>query len=270
MSKVKRLEKNKAAKLVKTEEGKKKDTSPHVHQNKKLDYELNIRVRHELTEKQQKYLDIMLDKKTNVVLLAGSAGVSKTYLSVLAGLMCLNKKTHSDILFLRAPIEVGKSLGYLAGDQKTKESVYMGPLYDKLDEFLSRPEADMLVKNEIVVGTVPNFIRGSSWNGKFVIVDESQNIDAVTLRTIISRVGLHSKIVFCGDFSQSDVRGPIEFARYFDLFNNDEAKELGIHCLAFDRKDIVRSKILGYLLDKIEGCYTPPDKVKVSEPMFDK
>jgi hypothetical protein len=55
------------------------------------------------------------------------------------------------------------------------------------------------------------------------------------------------------------------FLKVFDLFNSEECKDNGIHCLSFGREDIVRSPILGFILDKIEGSYTPPVK---SEPMF--
>ena len=62
------------------------------------------------------------------------------------------------------------------------------------------------------------------------------------------------------DEKQSDIRGKIEFIRYFDLFNSEESQSLGIHCLSLGKEDIVRHPILGYILDKIEGTYTPPDK----------
>jgi len=259
MSKPKRLKNAQIAKL-KNEEGRKKDTSQHVFQNKKIDFKLNIQPKHELTPRQKEFLDIILDKKTNIVLLSGRPGTSKTWLSVYAALLCVNNKTHSDILFLRPPIEVGKSLGFLAGDKVTKESVYLTPLYDKLDELLPRPEADLLIKNETIVGTVPNFIRGQSWNGKFIIVDEAQNIDATTLKTIISRFGRYSKLIFCFDPLQADVKGNVEVMRYFDLFNDESSKERGIYSLSFKSEDIVRHPFLSYILDKIEGCYNPPIK----------
>ena len=255
MSKAKRL---KNAKL--TEQEPTKDKSPHVPQDKKLDWKLNIRVRHELTDKQKKYLEVMTNKKTNIVFLKGPAGTSKSYLAVLAGLQALDSKTQSDVLYIRAPIEVGKGLGFTPGEIKDKVAPYLAPLYDKVEEFVSRAEADKLVKEERIMGTVPNYLRGASWNAKFVIVDESQNLDPVSLLTIITRLGKYSKIIFLADEKQSDIRGKIEFIRYFDLFNSEESQSLGIHCLSLGKEDIVRHPILGYILDKIEGTYTPPDK----------
>jgi len=257
MSKEKRLKNQKVAKKTVKET---EDKSQYVFQEKKLDWDLNIRVRHELTKKQQKFLDIILDKKTNIVFLKGDAGTSKSYLTVLAGLKALNAKTQSSIIYIRSPLEVGRTIGHLPGEFSDKVNAYLTPLYDKLDELIPKSEVDMLIKSEQITGTIPNFLRGQNWNAKFIIVDESQNMSIPEMKVVISRYGKHSKLIFLADESQSDAKGNIEFMRYFDLFNNDTSKEYGIQCLSFGREDIVRSPILGYILDKIEGKYTPPEK----------
>ncbi len=269
MSKPKRIKNQKAAKQTVKEV--REDKSEYVFQEGKIDFQLNIKVRHELSDKQQKFLDIMMDKKTNIVFLKGAAGTSKSYLAVLAGLKALNNKTAADLTYIRSPIEVGKSIGYLSGDFLSKISPYLQPLMDKLDELIPKNEVDMLVKAEKVVGTIPNFLRGQSWNAKYVIVDEAQSLEPCAMKAIITRLGRHSKIIFLADESQADIKGRIEFVRYFDMFNNEESKNHGIHCLAFGREDIVRSPILGYILDRIEGTYTSSDSTQVvTEPMFPK
>jgi predicted ribonuclease YlaK len=264
MSKAKRLANKKTIKTKETEINAggeiQKDKSPYVFQDKKMDWELNIRNRHELKERQKEFFEIMTDKKTNVVFLKGRAGTSKTYLSVYAGLTLLNKKAVSDILYIRSPVEVGKSIGFIPGDFQSKIDPYLAPLRDKVEEFVSREEADRLTKEGRLVGTVPNFLRGASWNAKFVIVDEAQNMGAVEMITLISRIGHHSKIIFLFDETQSDIRGRVEVLRYFDLFNNPESESMGIYCKSFLKEDIVRNKILGYIMDVIEGTYTPPMK----------
>ena len=254
MSKKKRLEKN-----VNGVE-KPKDKSVKVPQRDKLEQELSIYHRDDLTEKQKQFLDVILSKKTNIIFLRGNAGTSKTFLAIYAGLMALNSKTQADITYIRAPIEVGKSIGYLPGEFNEKIDNYLIPLYDKLEELLPKSDIDYLLKDQRITGNIPNFVRGQNWNAKYVIIDEAQNIDAGTMKTLISRIGKYSKVIFLADESQTDVRGPVEFMRYFDLFNDESSKELGIHCLSFTRQDIVRSPILGYILDKIEGTYTPPAK----------
>jgi phosphate starvation-inducible PhoH-like protein len=200
-----------------------------------------------------------LDKKTNIVFVSGCAGTSKTHTAVYAGLKALNSKTQSDILYLRSAIEsASKSLGALPGDAGSKIEVYLLPLHDKLEEMLPKNEIDALTKEKRIEGNVVNYIRGASWNAKFVIVDEAQNLTKEELKTILSRMGRHSKLVICGDPGQSDLKDKSGFLPLFDLFNEPESKDYGIHCFGFTREDIVRSKILGYILDKIEGVYHPP------------
>lgn len=246
----------------------KKDKSQKVPQRDKLKHDLNIYHRDDLTEKQKQYLDIILDKKTNIVFLSGPSGSSKTFLSLYAGLMALNSKTQSDILYLRSAIEsASKSLGALPGDILEKVNPYLSPLHDKLEELLPSNEATMLIKENRISGNVVNFIRGSSWNARFVIVDEGQNLTHLELKTVMTRLGKYSKLIILGDPSQSDLNGKSAFMPYFDLFNSEESKDYGIHCLSFSRQDIVRSRILGYILDRIEGTYTPPIN---QEPMFIK
>jgi len=229
------------------------DYSVKVPQRDKIHFDLHIRERSDLTDKQQEFKSIILDKQTNIVFLRGPAGTSKSFLAVYCGLLALNSKAQSDILYIRAPIEVGKSIGYLKGDLTEKTDVYLAPLQDKLDELLPKLETDALIKDNRLVGTVPNFIRGQSWNARFVIVDEAQNLDPISLKTIVTRLGKYSKLIICSDETQADHKGPIEFSRYFELFNDQESKEKGIRCLSFTREDIVRNGILGYLLDKIES-----------------
>lgn len=248
----------KHGKEIKTS-GEAKDKSQKVPQRDKIKSELTIFHREDLTEKQKAYLEIILDKKTNIVFMNGGAGTGKSFLSIYAGLMALNDKTQSDILYLRSPIEsASRSIGYLPGTQEEKSSAYLGPLLDKLDELLPRNEATELVKDSRVKGDVINFIRGSSWNAKFVIADEMQNATAEELKTLMSRLGKYSKLIILGDPGQSDIGSKSAFLKYFDLFNNSESKDYGIYCVSFTREDIVRSRILGYILDRIEGTYTPP------------
>lgn len=232
------------------------DRSPKIPQRDKLKSELSIIHRNDLTERQKEFLGIILDKKTNIVFLKGPAGSSKSFLAVYAGLIALSDKHQSDILYIRSPVEVGKSVGFLPGSEKEKVSAYLAPLYEKIEELLPKHEADMLLKDNRLAGTVPNFLRGQNWNARFVIVDESQNLGIAEMKLIISRLGRYGKLIFLADESQADIRGPIEFMRYFDLFNNQESVNYGIHCLSFKREDIVRSAILGYILDRIEGTYT--------------
>lgn len=239
----------------------KADKSTKIYQNSKIDFQLNIKERTDLTPKQLDLLDLIADKKTNIVFINGPAGTSKTFIAVYAALLALNKKSQSDIIYIRSIIEsASKSMGALPGEVDDKLLPFIMPLYDKLEELLTKPEIDRLLKDERIKGMPVNFIRGSSWNAKFIIVDESQNLTPSELKTIITRMGRYSKMIIMGDCAQSDLKEKSGFLPLFDLFNSEESQAYGIHAFSFTKADIVRNEILGYILDKIEGTYTPPVK----------
>src|ERR1700722_9174454 len=91
---------------------KKTDKSKYIHQDGKLQWDLNIWERKDLTDKQKELIDIILNKKTKIVFINGPAGTSKTFLAVYCGLLLLNMKSVSNIMYIRTIIEsASKSLG---------------------------------------------------------------------------------------------------------------------------------------------------------------
>lgn len=215
-----------------------KDSSTHVHQR----------------EKQKKLIELILDKKTKVVFISGPAGTSKTYLAILCGLYLLNMGKVSDLVFVRSIVEsASRSLGSLPGEANDKMAPFLMPLYDKLEELLSKEDADRLVKENRITGTVINYLRGASINAKVVIAEEAQNFDKKELTTFLTRIGEFSKFIVIGDPDQSDINGKSGFMPMFDLFNDDLSKEKGIHCFSFTKDDIVRSGILGYIVERIQN-----------------
>lgn len=231
-----------------------KDHSPHVHQRERINFDLNIRTRSDLTDKQRQFIDLVMDKQTKLIFLDGPAGTSKTYISLYCGLILLQKRTLSDILYVRSIAEsASKSLGSLPGDEKLKLMPFMMPLQDKLDELLPKGDSLKLAKEERVTCTPINYLRGSSFNARFILADESQNLDFKELTTLVTRLGMFSKMVVAGDKDQSDINGKSGFTKFYDLFNNDRSREQGIHCFSFTREDIVRSGILKYIVEVIES-----------------
>jgi len=244
-----------------------KDLSPKVYQRDKIDFNLSIRERSDLTDKQWELIDLILDKKTQIVFLSGPAGTSKSFVSVMAGLMLLNSKSVSDILYIRSIAEsASKSLGSLPGEIGAKIEPFLMPLMDKLDELLPKAEVNKLLNDERVTGTPVNYLRGASFNARFIFCDECQNLSVPEAVTVLTRLGKHSKLIMAGDPMQSDIHVKSGFNKLFDLFNDESSKKEGIHCFSFTREDIVRSGILKYIIERLEGQESA--KVK-SEPMFE-
>ena len=206
------------------------------------------------TVKQQKLLESILHENTKIIFVAGPAGSSKTYMSVYGCLQLMAKDFQKDLLYIRSIAEsADKGLGSLPGDISDKFDPFLMPLYDKLDEMVH--EGDTAYMKQIGrISAVPiNFLRGANWNNRLIVADEAQNFTFKELTTLITRVGENTKLIICGDFMQSDINGRSGFREMFDLFNCEESQEHGITSFKFTNRDIVRSKILKYIVSKIEN-----------------
>ena len=121
----------------------KADTSMHVTQRPKINFNLGIKERSDLTEKQKNLLETSLNKNTKCVFIDGLYGTSKSYLAVLSSLKLLNAKKVDEIIFIRNPVEsstTGK-IGFIPGTSEEKMAPYNAILFDKLEEML--PESDI-------------------------------------------------------------------------------------------------------------------------------
>jgi PhoH-like ATPase len=155
--------------------------------------------------------DALLDDRVKLVTLMGKAGTGKTLLAMAAGL----KRTVLDrefrrLVVARPTISMGKELGFLPGSLEEKLAPWMQPIHDAL-EMLSdlnmghehRRSGDLMRSGSIVVEAL-SYIRGRSIANQFMIIDEAQNLTPLEVKTIITRVGNGTKIIFTGDPYQID------------------------------------------------------------------
>lgn len=155
--------------------------------------------------------DALLDENVKLVTLMGKAGTGKTLLAMAAGL----KKTVFDreyrrLVVARPTISMGKELGFLPGSLEEKLAPWMQPIHDAL-EMLSdlnmghehRRSGDLMRSGSIVVEAL-SYIRGRSIANQFMIIDEAQNLTPLEAKTIMTRVGNGTKIIFTGDPYQID------------------------------------------------------------------
>lgn len=235
---------------------KKKDCSPVVSQRNKLKETLKIK-KYEWTPKQQDFINLALDKKSKIIFLNGPAGTAKTFLGVYVGLELVagENKRLSDILYVRTVVEsASKGLGYLPGEFEDKFAPFLMPLEDKLMEFISPADINKLkVKGDERITAIPiNYLRGASFNARFILADESQNFDFKELTTLITRLGKFSKMIICGDTRQSDINGKSGFKKMFDVFNTEDSREHGIFCVEFGPEDVMRSEEVKFILEKLD------------------
>jgi PhoH-like ATPase len=155
--------------------------------------------------------DALLDDRIKLVTLMGKAGTGKTLLAMAAGLKrVVNDREFRRLVVARPTISMGKELGFLPGSLEEKLAPWMQPIHDAL-EMLSdlnmghdhRRSGDLMRSGSIVVEAL-SYIRGRSIANQFMIIDEAQNLTPLEAKTIITRVGNGTKIIFTGDPYQID------------------------------------------------------------------
>jgi PhoH-like ATPase len=165
------------------------------------------------SKEQQFALDLLLDPDVRVVALDGMAGTGKTILALAAGLEQVMEHSRYDKLSVYRPVvPVGKAeLGFLPGGLDEKLDPWMTAVTDALVALTERRShadardlVDEMTAREKLSLEAVTYLRGRSLHGTFVVVDEAQNLEPTTLKTILTRVGEDTKVVFTGDTSQID------------------------------------------------------------------
>jgi PhoH-like ATPase len=155
--------------------------------------------------------DALLDDRVKLVTLMGKAGTGKTLLAMAAGLKrTVLDREYRRLVVARPTVSVGKEIGFLPGTLEEKLNPWMQPIHDAL-ELLSdlnmgqehRRSVDLMRSGSIVVEAL-SYIRGRSIANQFMVIDEAQNLTPLEAKTIITRVGQGTKVVFTGDPYQID------------------------------------------------------------------
>ena len=210
-----------------------------------------------LTDSQQKVFDAW-DKAKNLFLF-GCAGTGKSFITIYLALRdILDEKTPYDKLYIVRSLVPTREIGFLPGDHEDKANLYQIP-YKNMVRFMFEmpddPSFEMLYANLKAQDTISflstSFIRGTTIDNSIVLVDESENLNFHELDSIITRLGVNSKIVFAGDAAQTDLTkahektGIMDFKKIIDDMEEFEGIEFGID-------DIVRSGLVkSYLISKM-------------------
>ena len=211
-----------------------------------------------LTANQQSLFDAYAKGKHLVAY--GCAGTGKTFITLYNALKdVLDPNTPYDKVYIVRSLVATREIGFLPGDHEDKSSLYQIP-YKHMVKYMfeMRTEADfqMLYGNLKTQGTIDfwstSFIRGTTFDKAVIIVDEFQNLNYHELDSIMTRVGEDTKIMFCGDATQTDLlkqnerNGIHDFMRVLRLMSSVDIIEFGV-------EDIVRSGLVKeYILAKME------------------
>jgi phosphate starvation-inducible protein PhoH len=196
-----------------------------------------------LTDNQRKFFDLYED--SNIMLLHGVAGTGKSFIALYKALEEVLDKSNqfNNIVIVRSAVP-SREIGHLPGDEREKTEVYQAPYIDICTDLFGRSDAfQRLCEQGVINFMITSFVRGITLNNSIIIVDEAQNMNDMELNSIITRVGENSKIIFCGDFRQTDLykktdmSGLKKFMVIADMMPSFQVIE-------FDVKDIVRSDIV--------------------------
>ena len=199
-------------------------------------------------------------KKGKNQFLFGAAGTGKTFISLYLALRdVMDLKTSYDKVVLVRSLIPTREIGFLPGDEEDKGLLYQVP-YQNMVQFMFEMQNEQQFNNLYDKlkgqGTLyflsTSFLRGLTFDKTIIIVDECQNLNFHELDTIITRVGQDSKIVFCGDFDQTDLVKQNERNGLHDFLRILEEMD-EFNCTEFTIGDIVRSGFVrSYLINKIK------------------
>ena len=211
-----------------------------------------------LTENQKKLFESYKDGKNLVAY--GAAGTGKTFITLYNALQdVLDPTTPYDKIYIVRSLVATREIGFLPGDHDDKSFLYQIPykhMVKYMFEMPSDADFEMLYGNLKAQDTIDfwstSFIRGTTLDKAIIIVDEFQNLNYHELDSIMTRVGSYTKIMFCGDATQTDLikqnerNGIHDFMRILRIMPSLDIIEFGV-------EDIVRSGLCKeYLLAKLE------------------
>ena len=212
-----------------------------------------------ITDNQKRLFDSYDEGKH--IIAYGAAGTGKTFITLYNALKdVLNENTPYDKIYIVRSLVATREIGFLPGDHEDKSSYYQIPYKHMVKYMFQMPsdaDFEMLYGNLRAQETIKfwstSFLRGTTLDDAIIIVDEFQNLNFHELDSIITRVGENTKIVFCGDASQTDLtktnekNGIVDFMKVLRAMPSFDTIEFGID-------DIVRSGLVKeYLIAKLEA-----------------
>ncbi|WP_397583968.1 PhoH family protein [Sphingorhabdus sp.] len=190
--------------------------------------------------------------RDEIIFALGPAGTGKTYLAVAQAVAMLITGAVQRLILSRPAVEAGERLGFLPGDMKEKVDPYLRPIYDALYDCLPAEQVERrIASGEIEIAPIA-FMRGRTLADSFIILDEAQNTTAAQMKMFLTRFGMNSRMVVCGDPHQVDIPGGQRMSGLNDAVQRLEGVD-GIQTIRFNSSDVVRHPLVGKIVDAYEG-----------------
>ena len=188
--------------------------------------------------------------KKEILFVIGPAGTGKTFIAVSHAVSLLSSGLVDKIIISRPAVEAGENLGFLPGDLKEKIDPYLRPIYDCLDENLSKEKVIKLIDSQKIEIAPIAYLRGRTLNNSYIILDEAQNTSPIQMKMFLTRLGENSKMVITGDVTQIDL--PLNNkSGLVDAVNNLK-KVKDISFVNLTDKDVVRHPLVQKIIKAYE------------------
>jgi phosphate starvation-inducible PhoH-like protein len=189
--------------------------------------------------------------RDDMIFALGPAGTGKTYLAVAQAVSQLISGSVDRLILSRPAVEAGERLGFLPGDMKEKVDPYLRPLYDALYDMLPTEQVERrIASGEIEIAPIA-FMRGRTLNDAFIILDEAQNTTPAQMKMFLTRFGMRSRMVICGDPRQVDLPEGGKSGLHDAVERLRGVK--GIAVVPFTAADVVRHPLVGRIVEAYEG-----------------
>ena len=189
--------------------------------------------------------------RDDMIFALGPAGTGKTYLAVAQAVSQLISGSVDRLILSRPAVEAGERLGFLPGDMKEKVDPYLRPLYDAIYDMLPTEQVERrIASGEIEIAPIA-FMRGRTLNDAFIILDEAQNTTPAQMKMFLTRFGMRSRMVVCGDPKQVDLPEPGKSGLHDAVDRLSGVK--GIAIVPFTVADVVRHPLVGRIVEAYEG-----------------
>ncbi len=189
--------------------------------------------------------------RDEIIFALGPAGTGKTYLAVAQAVAMLITGQVDRLILSRPAVEAGERLGFLPGDMKEKVDPYLRPLYDALYDTLPAEQVERrIASGEIEIAPLA-FMRGRTLADAFVILDEAQNTTPAQMKMFLTRFGMGSRMVICGDPKQVDLPGEGMSGLADAVSRLQDVDNISVS--RFTSADVVRHPLVGKIVDAYEG-----------------
>ena len=189
-------------------------------------------------------------EENDLVFALGPAGSGKTYVAIALAVRALKNKEIKRIILSRPAVEAGEKLGFHPGDMKDKIDPYLQPLYDALQDMIPALKLKEFMETNVIQIAPLAFMRGRTLSDAVIILDEAQNTTTHQMKMFLTRLGMNAKMIVTGDMTQIDlpsqqVSGLVQAVRIL-------SRVKGVARIEFDKKDIVRHKLVQRIVEAYE------------------